>query len=164
MRRRNVFRATGIAMLVSKFVFNVIRPDETAVNDIVSMLWNSPSLWGSLSAAAVTYLVLSNWSTIRRLSATVRFVECRQLVDEILAALPPPFEAFGTLMRSDSYPHFKNNVREFKRRMAKFDVRTPGPVNDDSRVVWRTFLTDLLDCMNAKDLKRARKLLDRLGQ
>ena len=160
MRRRNVTGSAATAGLVGKFVLNVIQQEEIAVNDIVSMLWNSPSLWGSLSAAAVTYLVLSNWSTIRRLSKTVRFVDDRGYA----AAVQGDLRALAKRQYNPNAPEL-NRMRELRRRMGRLGVQTPAPgllVQDLE--IWSAFVLDLLDCMNAKDPKRAQKLLDRLGQ
>ena len=128
---------------------------------MMDCILNSPPFWTFVAVFFTGTAITPNGPRIRRLSKTVRFVESRRLTDQILAELPSRGAIFSDFMRSHSYDKVRNDIRQLRREMTNFDVRIPALLNAENLDTWRAFITDLLDCTNAKDLKRARTLLDR---
>lgn len=128
---------------------------------MMDCILNSPPFWGALSVFLVGCVVGTSWPKIRRLSPSVRFVEHLDLVRKISHSLESSRGAVYKLPPESG--RLRNDMRELKRRMERIGVEVPAPrIGELTDDFWRAYIERLEDCMNARDLTRARGLLGRM--
>ena len=124
---------------------------------VVDCILDSSPFWTFVSVFFTGTAITLNWTRIRRLSRTARFVDDRGYA----AAVQGDLRALAKRQHNPNAPEL-NRMRELRRRMGRLGVRTPAPgLHVQDLETWSAFVLDLIDCMNAKDLKRARTIFDR---
>lgn len=158
------FSFGGFALVLARFLID-FAPAESmvALHFLSSILWvllNSPSLWGAFFAAALMATFLAYFRRIHRHLPRERFVAHHAVVKE---ANELQREVYSLRKRDDaSETQLQAGLEHIAHEMKKLRVPTPNPtVWGFPRRHWPHFLESLENCMQSKDLKRARTLFPR---